>query len=91
MGFSPFPLSGLNYVSKWVEVVAIKKNDAKTMIKFLKKNIFLRFRVPRILISDRCSHFCNSQINKVLKHYLVRHSGNIILKLMDKLNFSIEI
>jgi len=42
----------VDYVSKWVEVVATPHNDAKTVVKFLKKNIFSRFGVPRILISD---------------------------------------
>jgi len=51
----PFPSSDGNecilvtvdYVSKWVEVVATPRNDAKIVVKFLKKNIFARFGVPR--------------------------------------------
>ena len=54
----PFPSSAGNeyilvavdYVSKWVEAVATPRNDAKAVVKFIKKNIFARFRVPRILI-----------------------------------------
>jgi len=57
----PFPSSCGNeyilvvvdYVSKWVEAVATPYNDAKTVVK---KNIFSRFRVPRILISDGGTH-----------------------------------
>ena len=64
----PFPSSVGNeyilvvvdYVSKWVEVVATPRNDAKTMVKFMKKNIFTRLGVPRILINDGGSHFCNA-------------------------------
>jgi len=40
------------YVSKWVEAAATPTNDANIVIKFLKKNIFARFRMPRVLISD---------------------------------------
>jgi len=44
----PFPSSFGNeyilvvvdYVSKWVEAVAAQQNDAKTVVKFLKKDIF---------------------------------------------------
>lgn len=39
----------VDYVSKWVEVVAAQKNDVKTVIKFLKRNIFSRFGVPGFL------------------------------------------
>ena len=42
-------------------------------MKFLKKNIFARFGVPGVLINDGGSHFCNSQLQKVLSHYNVTH------------------
>ena len=63
----------VDYVSKWVEAVASLKNDAKIVVKFLKKNIFSHFGVPRVLISDGGFHFCNSQLQKVLGHYNVTH------------------
>ena len=77
----PFPLSFGNeyilvvvdYVSKWVEAVATPHNDAKIVVKFLKKYIFSRFGVPRILISDGGTHLCNNQLQKVLKQYNVTH------------------
>jgi len=66
-------LVAVDYVSKWVEAVAAPKNDAKIVVKFLKKNIFSLVGVPRVLISDGSSHFCNSQLEKVLGHYSVTH------------------
>ena len=36
-------LVAAGYVSKWVKVVALSINDDKAVVKFLKKNIFLRF------------------------------------------------
>ncbi|PNX67072.1 hypothetical protein L195_g063349, partial [Trifolium pratense] len=41
-----------DYVTKWVEATACQANDSATVVRFLKKNIFTRFGVPRILISD---------------------------------------
>ena len=64
----------VDYVSKWVEAIANLKNDVKTVVKFLKKNIFSHFGVPRALISDGGSHFCNVQLQKVLGHYNVTHN-----------------
>jgi len=63
----------VDYVTKWVEAVAAPKADAKTVIKFLKRNIFCRFGTPRVLISGGGSHFCNAQLQKCLEHYGVRH------------------
>ena len=65
----PFPSSFLNkyilvavnYVSKWVEAVAVPTNDARVVLRFLKANIFTRFGTPRAIISDGGTHFCNKQ------------------------------
>ena len=45
-------LVAVDYVSKWVEAIATPMNDGRVVIKFLKKNIFSCFGVPRALISD---------------------------------------
>jgi len=66
-------LIAVEYVSKWVEVVPTQKADSKTVIKFIKKNIFSRFGTPGVSISDGGKHFCNVQLEKVLKHYGVKH------------------
>jgi len=63
----------VEYVSKWVEAISAQHADAKTVIKFLEKNIFCRFGTPRFLISDGSMHFCNSQLTRVLEHYDVKH------------------
>jgi len=66
-------LLAVEYASRWVEAISAQHADAKTVIKFLKKNIFYRFGTPRFLISDGDTHFCNSQLKRVLEHYDVKH------------------
>jgi len=64
----PFPASNGNqyilvavdYVSKWVEVVALPTNDANVVVKFIRKYSFTRFGTLRAIISDRGKHFINS-------------------------------
>ena len=67
-----FILVAVDYVSKWVEAQAFPSCDARVVVKFLK-NLFSRFGTPRVIISDRGTHFCNSQFEKVLKKYGVSH------------------
>ncbi|GAU45471.1 hypothetical protein TSUD_13140 [Trifolium subterraneum] len=77
----PFPSSKSNlyilvcvdYVTKWVEAIASPKNDAHTVVNFLKKNIFSRFGVPRVLISDGGKHFINKYLENMLTKYNVKH------------------
>ena len=63
----------VDYVSKWVEVVALPSNDARVVVNFLKQNIFSRFGVPRALISDEGTHFLNKLMENLLKKYNVKH------------------
>ncbi|GJX95951.1 reverse transcriptase domain-containing protein [Tanacetum coccineum] len=68
----PFPKSykfeyisvTVDYVSKWAEAQALPTNDAIVVITFLKK-LFCRFRMPKNLISDRGTHFCNKIMEKL--------------------------
>ena len=52
-------LVAVDYVSKWVEAIALSNNKGKSVTAFLKKNIFSRFGILRAIISDGGSHFCN--------------------------------
>ncbi|KAM2294926.1 hypothetical protein ACFX1S_034781 [Malus domestica] len=71
-GFA-YILLAVDYVSKWVEAKATRTNDSKVVADFVKTNIFSRFGMPRVLISDGGSHFCNRTIGALLKKYHVTH------------------
>ena len=68
----------VDYVSKWVEAKAIRTDDSKVIINFIKPNIFSRFRIPRALISDRGSHFCNRTVETLLRKYNVTHKVSTV-------------
>ena len=81
----PFPalynnlyiLLAVDYVSKWVEAIPTRTNDAKVVAHFLRSHIFYRFGTPRALITDNGTHFCNKVIDKVLQKYGVRHRTSL--------------
>ncbi|RDX85323.1 gag-pol, partial [Mucuna pruriens] len=70
----PFPISNdysyillvVDYVSTWVEAIATKTNDAKVVVDFLK------FGVPKALISYQGTHFCII-MSSLLEKYGVIH------------------
>ena len=77
----PFPpsegkeyiLVGVDYVSKWVEVIPTRTNDCRVTNKLIVNNIFSRFGCPRTIISDGGSHFTNSHFRDLLKKYGFHH------------------
>ncbi|CAN6723525.1 unnamed protein product [Malus baccata var. baccata] len=77
----PFPSSygftyillAVDYVSKWVEAKATRTNDSKVVADFIRTNNFARFGMPRVIISDGGSHFCNRTIEALLRKYSVTH------------------
>ncbi|CAN6544184.1 unnamed protein product [Malus baccata var. baccata] len=76
----PFPSSfgftyillAVDYVSKWVEAKATRTNDSRVVSDFIKTNIFSRFGMPCVFISDGGSHFCNRTIEALFKKYNVK-------------------
>ncbi|KAM2845487.1 hypothetical protein COP1_027927 [Malus domestica] len=77
----PFPpsygftdiLLAVDYVLKWVEAKATRTNDSGMVVDFIKANIFSRFGMPRVFISNGDSHFCNLTIEALFKKYNVKH------------------
>ncbi|KAM2634100.1 hypothetical protein EV1_024617 [Malus domestica] len=63
----------VDYVSKWVEAKATRTNDSKVVADFIRTNIFARFGMPRVIISDGRSHFYNRTIEVLLRKYNVNH------------------
>ncbi|RDX93415.1 gag-pol, partial [Mucuna pruriens] len=57
----------VDYVSRWVEAPATRTNDVKVVMDFLK------FGVPKALISDQGTHFCNRVMSSLLEKYGVLH------------------
>ncbi|XP_021621438.1 uncharacterized protein LOC110621463 [Manihot esculenta] len=77
----PFPPSfgynyiilAIDYVSKWIEAKAIRVDDAKVVVEFVKTHIFSRFGLPKVIINDKRTHLCNKVMDTLLKKYHVIH------------------
>ena len=63
----------VDYVLKWVEAMATHTVDAKVIVGFIKSHIFTRFIVPKAMISDGGTHFCNQIVEALMKKYYVTH------------------
>nr|GEU45212.1 reverse transcriptase domain-containing protein [Tanacetum cinerariifolium] len=65
-------LVAVDYVSKWAEAQALPANDARVVVTFLKR-LFCHFRMPKALINDKGTHFCNKIMERTMKSYGINH------------------
>ncbi|RVW58782.1 Retrovirus-related Pol polyprotein from transposon 17.6 [Vitis vinifera] len=80
----PFPMSfgysyilvGVDYVSKWVEAIPCKRND-HSCSQISQREHFSRFGVPKAIISDGGTHFCNKPFETLLAKYGVKHKNSL--------------
>jgi len=85
-------LTGTNYFTKWVEVVATRRDNDSVVIKFLEENIFKRFGCPKKLVTDNDKVFRFVKLieffqkyNVVLSHSTTYHPhGNGLEKSSNK-------
>ena len=68
-----FILVAVDYVSKWIEAVALPTNDGNRVTSFLQKNISSRYGIPRTIISDGGSHFVNKCFEKLMSRFGIDH------------------
>ena len=81
-------LEVVDYVSKWVDVIVSPTSDTKVVLRCLKKNIFSRFGIPRVVVSDEEKYFIISNLISYCSSMVVgtRLYFNTILKSTDKRN-----
>ena len=61
------------YLTKWAEAKAVKTDTAAHAAIFMYENIIFRFGVPKILVSDRETHFLNSLIKEMIDKFQIDH------------------
>ena len=57
----------VDYVSKWVEVIACPINDANIVVGFVKRSILNRYGTLRTIISDDRIHFSKKIVCKSIE------------------------
>ncbi len=61
----------IDYFSRQSEARPLKVANTDTVAIFLYKEIICRFGIPRILQSDRGTHFVNEVIQKLTKRFRI--------------------
>src|SRR6266540_691656 len=64
----------MDYFSRWPEARPFKTANADMVAMFLYEEIICRFEAPRILQSDRGTHFVNELIQRLTKRFKIKYS-----------------
>ena len=62
-----------DYLTKWAETKAIKVVTEENVAKFLRENIFYKFKYPRELVTDQGNQFTSNLIEDLLSHHKIKH------------------
>ena len=60
-------------LTRWDEAQPVRDHNTKTVTKFIFEYKLSRFGCPKILMSDRGSHFLNKTIEELTKEFQVYH------------------
>ena len=50
-------ITAAKYLTRWVEAQPVKECTGETIVKFLFEYVLTRFGFPKVLMSDRDTHF----------------------------------
>jgi transposase InsO family protein len=64
------------YMTKWVEAKALHRATEEAVLDFLFEDIFIRFGVPRELVTDGGPPFTSHGFKATLKKYHIQHRMN---------------
>src|SRR6266542_5247507 len=64
----------IDYFSRWSEARPLIHANARQVAKFIYEEIICRFSTPRVLQSDRGTHFVNEVIQELTDKFWIQHS-----------------
>ncbi|KAL1138344.1 hypothetical protein AAG570_008408 [Ranatra chinensis] len=67
-----------DYLTKYCLLLPVRKVTGKTIVKFLKEQVFLVYGVPRVIICDNGPQYTSGEFRSFLKPYGVKLSYNAL-------------
>jgi len=66
-------ITAIEFLTWWTEAQLVKDCTTATMTKFLFENVLTWFGCPKILMSDRGTHFLNEIISTLIEEFQIYH------------------
>eukprot|EP00253_Pinus_taeda_P010466 PITA_10466 len=62
-----------DYMKKWVEAKALVRETEQTVVNFLFEEIFVRYGVPREIVTDQGTQFTSKLVKDIIEKYQIKH------------------
>src|SRR6059058_1662492 len=62
-----------DYLTKWPEAKPMRDATAENVVKFIYEGIICRHRCPKIIMSDRGTHFRNKLVEGLCEKFKIKH------------------
>ena len=62
-----------DYVTKWAEAKALVRATEQTVVNFLFEEIFVRYGVPREIVTDQGTQFTSKLVKDIIEKYQIKH------------------
>ena len=66
-------VTAIDYLTKWTEARALEKATAEEVARFIFEDIICRHGCPKIILSDRGTHFVNKIITSLCERFMIKH------------------
>ena len=66
-------LVATDYLTKWPEAKAMREANANNVVDFIYREIICRHGCPKIILSDRGTHFRNQIVDGLCKRFEIKH------------------
>ena len=76
VGGHGYVIIDVDYFNEWVEAMPTYDEDSKTVALFLSNHVIARFGVPRAIVTDHGSHFCNQMMDELSGKLGFRHENS---------------
>ncbi|PKI49567.1 hypothetical protein CRG98_030041 [Punica granatum] len=71
-----FILVAIDYFTKWIEAITLASVTAKTVARFLKRNIIARYGVPATLVTNNAKNLNNKLIDELCAQFKILHCNS---------------
>jgi len=83
-----FILVAIDYFTKWVEAASYASVTRRVVVRFIKKEIICRYRLPKKIITDNATNLNNKMMKEMCEYFKIQHHNSTPYR--PKMNGAVE-